>query len=304
AGHYAVREAPRFVGFTTRAKVELKLDSGEALKVGFFAWTLYLPIDETGKPTWEARFGGRWEVDTRDWVRQQAGSMLVPARVADLVRAQLQAAPGKEFLEAIGATSAKELVVEGVEVEEARLDGTKDDWATLNVLGRARLDVSGRKETPRFRGYLTVQLASLGGPEYRLSPGKDTPLFRVFRFGVKLRTDKKAYAPGEKIFLEFQVENLMGTPQRFLKWHTPFEGFRNDFLEIERVGGEKVGYSGVMASRAPPGPDAYLKLNPGERANSEIEITQAYPVKAKGDYVLRYKPLDAVWADETRFTIR
>lgn len=326
-GHYAVREAPRFVGFTTRAKVALELDSGEALTVGFFAWKLLLPLDGEGKPKWEARFRDRWEVDARDWVRKQAEALLVPAKAADLVRAQLPLTPGEQLLEAVGAKSGEKrgdkagtksrdktgdpaLTVKGVEVSAVKIDGIKDDWAVLNVLGQARLEVSGREERPRFRAFLSVQLASLAGPEYRLSPGKDAPHFRAFPFAVALEMDKKVYAPGEKIVLRFQVENLMGTPQRFLKWHTPFEGFRNDFLDVERVGaggggvGEKVEYSGILASRAPPGPEAYLTLKPGEKAKSEIEITEAYPVKAKGEYVLRYKPLDAVWADETRFTVR
>lgn len=306
AAQYAAHEVPRFIGFTTHAKVKLELDSGEALTVGFFAWKLLLPLDGAGEPKWDPQFRERWEVDSRDWLRKQAEALLVPATAAKLVRAQLSLSPGQQLLAAVGAKPGRNgFTVEGVEVSAMKIDGIKDDWAVLNVLGQARLNVSGREERPRFQGYLTVKLASLESSEYRLSPDADAPHFRAFPFAVTLETDKKVYAPGEKIVLRFQVENVMGTPQKFLMWHTPFEGFSNDFLDIEPVGGgDKVGYTGMLASRAPPGPDDYLKLKPGEKAKSEIELTQAYPVKEKGEYVLRYKPIDSAWADETRFTIR
>ena len=301
-GRYALEETARFVGATTRAKVLMRLDSGEEVAAGFFAWAVLLPLDERGAPRWEAHFADRWEVDTRDWIRQQARSQLAFPQVAQLVRRGLQASPGAQVREAVGTGA---LTVDAVEVDSVEIDGVKDDWAILNALVRTTLRVGKRAEHPRVRAFLTVQLASLGGSEYRLSPGKDAPTFRPFRFGVTLTTDKPGYARGEKILLRFDVENLMGTPQKFLRWHTPFEGFRNDFLDVQPSGGgEPVPYQGILASRAPPGPSAYLTLAPGEKATSSIELTEAYPVEKPGAYVVRYKPLDAVWAGEARFSVR
>jgi hypothetical protein len=306
SGSFAVKGEPRFIGFTTHAQLTLKLDSGEQLSSGFFAWTMFLPIDESGHSTSEVHFSDRWEIDVRNYIRSRAEAVLVPSKVAALVRARLQEAPEAEFLEAFALKPGdRGLGIEGVEVDEVRVDGVKDDWAVLRIAGRASVRLAGRESHPRFRGTITVQLASLGDEAYRLSPGKDQPRFKVLRFRVSLATDKKVYAPGEKIVLKFQVENLMDSPQRFLKWHSPFEGFHNDFLDLEPVaGGEKVGYTGPLASRGPPRPESFLPLGPLEKASSEIEITECYPVSAKGDWVLRFKPLDQVEVNETRFSIR
>ncbi|MBI5543082.1 MAG: hypothetical protein HY901_04290 [Deltaproteobacteria bacterium] len=304
---YAAREEPRFVGFQTRAQVVVKLDSGEEVPTTFFTRAMYLPLDEAGKPAYEARLGDQWEVDARSYVRKRTEAVLVPVRVAALVRARLQEAPDEGFLEAFGAKPGTEgPVVEAVEVGEMRVEGSKDGWATLWVRGEVQVRISEREARHRFEGHLSVQLASLADPEYRPAAEGGPAMFRVYRFMVTLKTDKAVYAPGEKTVLEFRVENLMDTPQQFLKWHTPFEGFANDFLEVQPVGvAERVAYHGVLVSRGPPRSESYLALGPREAATSTIEITQAYPVAAKGDYVIRYRALGGgIWPGEARFAIR
>ncbi len=305
SGHYAVREAPRFVGFTTRAQVGVRLESGEELTAKFFCWNLLLPLDAEGKPKYQATISDRWEVDTRDFLRQRAERALVPARVTALVRSCLQTNPGEDFLSAFGAKTASALSIEAAELKEVQVQAAKDDWALLSVFGQARGRAGKREAQHSFQGHLSVALASLGKPEYQLAAGQQAPRFEVYRFQVSLETDKKVYELGEKIVLIFRVENLMDSEQRFLKWHTPFEGFRNDFLDLQRIGGATVRYQGILASRAPPGEDSYLKIGPRQTATSQIEITEAYPVAERGDYVLRYKGLpQGILTGETRFSVR
>lgn len=303
-GHYALSAAPHFIGFTTHAQVAVKLDSGEAVTGRFFAWTLFLPLDESGQPKWEASFSDRWEVDARPWIRGRIDASLDRAKVAALVAARVAAAPGAELLETLDVRKGG-LSVEGVELTEAKVAGSKDDWATVQVAGLLRLSIGTRRVVPRFVGHVSVELLSLASDAYRLAKGTDAPRFRVIPFKVVLETDKSKYALGEKIVLKFRVENLLDTPQRFLKWHTPFEGFANDYLDLEPTdGGPKVAYTGMLASRGPPGDSSYLTLAPGQSASSDIEITGAYPVTAKGEYQLRYKPLGDVWSEPIKFTVK
>jgi hypothetical protein len=305
AGRYAVLEAPRYAGFTARARVSVALTSGETLTADFFAWKLLLPLDDSGRPLGDLRVSGTWELDTRSWIKSRADALLVPERVAALVRARLPLDPGASLLAALGAKPRAALTVSEAVAREARVVGVKDTTATLRFLGPVRLQVAGRDERVLVEASLAVPLASLAEAEYRLAPGREPPTYRPIPFAVTLSTDKSAYTAGEPITLRFVVRNTMGTPQSFLLWHTPFARFDNNYLHIALAGGgEPVGYTGALVSRAPPAAGDYRTLRPGESAAAEIEITQAYPVRARGEYVLRYSPLGSLLANEARFTIR
>lgn len=305
AERYAAREAPSHIGFCTRARVTLALTAGEPLSTTFFAWTLLLPLDAGGALGDALSSRGTWEVDTRDYLKGLVKAAVDPARLRPLLLRQVQREPGERLLEAFGskATAAK-IRVEDLSVDAVEVDAVKEDTGYLQVRGAIRVHHDGQAHAYDYRGATTVALSSLASADYREAAGGEAPRLRLIQFQVGLKTDKKVYHLGEPITLSFTVTNLMACPTRFLMWHTPFEGFRNDFLQIARQGGGEVGYSGALVSRAPPDDDSYLALAPGASRTSEIEITQAYPIAEKGAYTLSYRGLiDAMATSSTEFLV-
>lgn len=78
--------------------------------------------------------------------------------------------------------------------------------------------------------------------------------------------------PGE---LTFTVNNPTDGPRTFCTYHTPFEGLRNDILVV-RASGQRVPYAGIMAKRAPPGPNDFRTLAPGEQASASFLLADGY----------------------------
>lgn len=301
---YAVHEVPGFIGFTTRAQVGLVLDSGEELTCRFFAWTVFLPVTE-GRPVFDARLSERWEIDVRDFVKRQVEHRLDRGRVAATMLERVQREPWPELRAAFGLEANQPgPAIVSVDLSAVEVLHVVRGAAGLSVAGELTFGPEQRSAVHRFRGYLPVQIGAMEGAAYALAEG-DAPRFQLVRFNVRLRTDKPVYAPGETVMLEFTVENLLEQPSRFLKWHTPFEGFRNDYLAIRHAGStEDVPYSGALVSRAPPGEDSYLVLGPRESATSHIDVTEAYPLSEKGTYSLAYKGIvDGVQTDSTTFSV-
>ncbi len=94
---------------------------------------------------------------------------------------------------------------------------------------------------------------------------------------------------GGPVMLTFTVKNPGGNELKFLKWETPFEGFRNDFLDIHNTAGELLPYRGIMAKRVmPPPPDAYITVAPGQSKTATIDLTTAYAISLPGTYTVAY----------------
>ena len=57
--------------------------------------------------------------------------------------------------------------------------------------------------------------------------------------------------PAEPVTLRFSLTNQSGETLQVLKWHTPLEGFKSNFLRVERDG-QRVRYIGLLAKRGLP----------------------------------------------------
>lgn len=93
----------------------------------------------------------------------------------------------------------------------------------------------------------------------------------------------------ESIPLHFTVFNPTNDTLRFTKYHTPFEGFMNNFLTITQADGQEVSYIGPMAKRVmPPVPESYLTVPPNDSLSVNLDLKKGYRFEKKGAYSIEY----------------
>lgn len=63
---------------------------------------------------------------------------------------------------------------------------------------------------------------------------------------------------------------------------------RNDYFEI-LAGGKEAQYQGMMAKRAPPGPEGMLLLKPGESVKGYARLDEWYALPDEGELTIRYR---------------
>ena len=93
----------------------------------------------------------------------------------------------------------------------------------------------------------------------------------------------------ESIPLHFTVFNPTNDTLRFTKYHTPFEGFMNNFLTITQADGQEVPYIGPMAKRVmQPVPESYLTVAPHDSLSVNLDLKRGYRFEKKGAYSIEY----------------
>ncbi len=92
---------------------------------------------------------------------------------------------------------------------------------------------------------------------------------------------------GEPVEVTFRLGNPTDEKVSVLKWHTPLEGLRNNYLRVTRDGVE-VPYAGMMLKRAPPDASDYVTLAPGESATGTVDLTEAYDFQQPGHYRIEF----------------
>ncbi|MCB9670766.1 MAG: hypothetical protein H6734_14895 [Alphaproteobacteria bacterium] len=74
----------------------------------------------------------------------------------------------------------------------------------------------------------------------------------------------------------------------FCTYHTPFEGIRNDIFVVERDGRE-LDYRGMMAKRAPPGPEDFRTVAAGGSVGPvTVDLSRGYAL-GPGTWSVRYR---------------
>lgn len=93
----------------------------------------------------------------------------------------------------------------------------------------------------------------------------------------------------DSILLHFTVFNPTEDTLRFTKYHTPFEGFLNNFLTIKDTNGNEVTYIGPMAKRVmPPISESYMTVAPHDSLSVNIDLRKGYRFEKKGTYTIQY----------------
>jgi len=93
----------------------------------------------------------------------------------------------------------------------------------------------------------------------------------------------------DSIPLHFNVFNPTEDTLRFTKYHTPFEGFLNNFLTIKDADGNELAYIGPMAKRVmPPVAESYMTVAPHDSLSVNIDLKKGYRFEKKGTYTIQY----------------
>ena len=101
---------------------------------------------------------------------------------------------------------------------------------------------------------------------------------------------KEPVKVGSPVMVTFTVHNTSSKELKFLKWHTPFEGFKNSIFEIKNSAGEEVRYKGIMAKRImPPPADAYIAVAAGKTISGSIDLLTGYDLTVPGKYTILYQ---------------
>ncbi|QNL48237.1 hypothetical protein H8S90_15685 [Olivibacter sp. SDN3] len=87
----------------------------------------------------------------------------------------------------------------------------------------------------------------------------------------------------------FKVYNPTTDTLRFTQYHTPFEGFLNNFLTITDEDGKEVSYRGAMAKRVmPPPAETYCLIAPQDHDSVAFSIMKGYQLEKPGHYTIHY----------------
>lgn len=106
--------------------------------------------------------------------------------------------------------------------------------------------------------------------------------------GVTVTPVRQQYARSDEVQVRVTFTNTSAQAQYVLKWHTPVEGLSAPLFEVQRDG-QQVRYLGIKAKRPAPGPDDYLRLDPGASLSSTVELSAQYEMHVTGSYTLRYR---------------
>jgi hypothetical protein len=112
-----------------------------------------------------------------------------------------------------------------------------------------------------------------------------TPVAPSLRCEMRVPPKLQAGSPVE---LRFTLSNPTSQTVYALKWHTPLEGLRNNFLEVSRNGTE-VPYQGPMMKRGDPSAEAYATLAPGASQEAQVDVSMAYDFTQPGTYRIAFR---------------
>lgn len=93
----------------------------------------------------------------------------------------------------------------------------------------------------------------------------------------------------DSLSILFSVSNPTKDTIRFTQYHTPFEGFINNFLTITDSEGKEVPYIGAMAKRImPPPEESYCAVAPGTQDSVRFSLQKGYRIEKPGTYSIQY----------------
>ncbi len=105
---------------------------------------------------------------------------------------------------------------------------------------------------------------------------------------VTIAPVREKFARSDEVLVRVTLLNTSPTAQFLLKWHTPAGAVEAPLFEVLRDG-QPVRYLGMVVKRAAPGPDDYLRLEPGASLSSTVELSALYEMNVTGPYRLRFR---------------
>ncbi|HBZ07010.1 MULTISPECIES: M35 family metallo-endopeptidase [Massilia] len=118
------------------------------------------------------------------------------------------------------------------------------------------------------------------------------PAHALGEIAVTVTPDQPALGKGDDVNVTVTLTNTGSTPQRLLKWRTPFVPAEHALFQITRDG-LPVRYLGRHVKRAAPTEADYIVLAPGESRSARVELSKLYEMQVTGAYSVRYHTSNA-----------
>ena len=118
------------------------------------------------------------------------------------------------------------------------------------------------------------------------------PAHAADTIAVTVTPEKPALGKGDDVHVTVTLTNTGSTPQRLLKWRTPFVPAEHALFSITRDG-LPVRYLGRHVKRAAPQEGDYVVLAPGESRSARVELSKLYDMQVTGAYSVRYHTSNA-----------
>ncbi len=99
-----------------------------------------------------------------------------------------------------------------------------------------------------------------------------------------------AFVAGQPMRITLTVRNPTQRTLTFCRYHTPFEGLQNDIFSVSASIAD-VPYQGMMKKRAPPGPEDFIAVPPGESRSATVDLAEGYTIP-EGGFALSYRGTD------------
>jgi len=120
---------------------------------------------------------------------------------------------------------------------------------------------------------------------WALPPTEDGGRARLF---VDLQAAQSQFRSDQPLLLTWSLTNESDQPLYVLRWFTPVDGIEANIFAVTRDG-QPVAYVGKLIKRPAPGPEDFLKLEPGESLTVQVDISAAYDLTVKGNYAVRFR---------------
>jgi hypothetical protein len=302
----------RYVGFVLSGKLAVRDATGGGWEVPFY-WpgaSFSLPTGTEMPPCLAGKLS-LLQVYPRDLLRDRVRYFLKPDEVADHVYELIATRPPTELAYVLDdRLSIADLEYDGRELPQGYEPGYRvDDFAiegavpsyviaeknyvSVKVIGHFTL--GGHSLPYPFTAFFCLSLSAMGQGRCEQVENTDCRvLFRVPTFDYSFRMDRPEVAADDPLIIHFTVTNRLTKTNVFLIWHTPFEGFRNEFLDIIHLeSGEVVEYEGILASRAAPSREngSYIELAAGTSGSTTIDLREAYTFSRPGTYRVTFRRL-------------
>ena len=118
------------------------------------------------------------------------------------------------------------------------------------------------------------------------------PAHAADTIAVTVTPEQPALGKGDDVHVTVTLTNTGNTPQRLLKWRTPFVPAEHSLFSITRDG-LPVRYLGRHVKRAAPQEADYVVLAPGESRSARAELSRLYDMQVTGAYSVRYHTSNA-----------
>ncbi len=292
-----------YIGFTVSCRAMVKLSSGKVYYTDLYWPKAAVSLDSDT----EVQLGGDYtklSIDNRELLREGLTGFLKTEAVSAIIETSIKTSPDDatayilddKLRMADYVYDHKELptdyrpdyLIESLIVTDLSPSyvNTEEDYAAVNASGN--LTVAGHPNTYSFSTQRCLSLKALGSEHYVPVQNENCSMeFNIPVFSYDIKMTKQEFTRNEPLIMSFTVTNLLPKENIFLKWHTPFEGFKNNFLEVVHMeSGEEIQYEGILKSRTAPSREngSYIEVPAGASKNIEIDLLEAYACSKKGLY--------------------